>query len=158
MESSRKFSPERLYRIRKLRKARRYFKQTPLFAYARMKQEYTDYTYTAFIDDLRRRSRPKKRRGKSLMVKYGRYYRMQQLTDLYRQTGVVDYAMKAMQLKRHLTKPYRLLLSIKGNKTEYSFSPYVPIERIEQLAAAVQGCREIEQIETLISNVRHYGN
>lgn len=49
------FSPERLYKIRRLRKARRLFKQIPLFAYHIMRTTDEQYKYEDFLDDLRLR-------------------------------------------------------------------------------------------------------
>ncbi|WP_289035014.1 hypothetical protein, partial [uncultured Flavobacterium sp.] len=65
------FTPQRLANIRRMRKARRLYKKQPLFAYDILCKEYPDYTYDKFWDDLRYRRKPKRRKGKSALVRYG---------------------------------------------------------------------------------------
>lgn len=61
------FSPERLQHIRRLRKARRLFKQQPLFAYNIMSGSYEDYSLSDFLEDLRYRKPRKKKKGKKFL-------------------------------------------------------------------------------------------
>ncbi|MBN8879831.1 MAG: hypothetical protein J0I32_19965 [Sphingobacteriales bacterium] len=147
MKAYKPFSPERLFHIRRLRKARRLFKLTPLFAFEQMKLQYAEYTYADFMEDLRRRSRKKQRLKKSPLVRYGRYQRMEKLLTQYRETGNLDLAQKATQLRRRMTKPYTVLVRLKEASMEYTLSPFIPIEAIEQLVLHLKTC-STEQLAT----------
>ncbi len=55
------FTAERLESIRRMRKARRLFRKEPLFAYMLLSLEYVDYSYAQFLDDLRYRTKAKRK-------------------------------------------------------------------------------------------------
>lgn len=153
MAAKGKFSEERLFRIRRLRKARRLFKQAPLFAFLWMQLEYPGYTYPEFLDDLRRRTPPKKKKGKSPLLRYGRYYRFQDMLFDYSQTKDPEYLRKAVRLRKHMTKPYRLLHKTKEGIVEYSFSPFLKIEIIEELTATLQTVKSREEASMLVEKI-----
>lgn len=149
------FTPERLASIRRMRKARRLFKKQPLFAFEILCAEYNGYTYERFWDDLRYRTKPRgRKKGKSPLVRYGRYRRMEQLNERYRQTGNADYALQAQKLRRNMTKPYRVLARIAGGIFEYSFSPLIRIEEMEKLTAQLPKCATEQEAEELVEQVR----
>lgn len=149
------FTPERLANIRRLRKARRLYKKQPLFAYHQLCGEYFNYSHEQFLNDLRYRNKPKQRKGKSTMLRYGRYRRMEKLLDLYRETDNMEYALTALQLRRNLTKPYRVLVKIAGETWEYSFSPLIAIQQIENLISALAPCRTVKEVEELVERYRN---
>lgn len=149
-----KFSPERLASLRRMRKARRLFKKQPLFAYAIMRQAYPDYSYEQFFDDLRYRRPPKKRKGKSGIEKYGRYRRMEEYLHRYRQGGNIADAQQAQKLRERMAKPYRVMVTINSVRLEYGFSPLVPIETIEQLVSRLAPCRTEQEADRLVQEFR----
>lgn len=144
------FSSERLATIRRMRKARRIFKRQPLFAFEILRQEYPDYTYEKFLDDLRYRKPPKKRKGKSGLLRYGRFDRMEKMKALFAETGKLEYGLQAQRLRRFMTKPYRVQFRIDGEVLEYHFSALIPIERIEKLTMELRGCDSIAKAEKVI--------
>ena len=147
----RPFSPERLMLIRRMRRARRLHKQVPLFAFALMQQEYPEYTFSDFYSDLRLRSKPKRRKGKSPLVRFGRYWRIQELISRFHATGDYDLLRRANKLRAQLTKPYRVLVKLKGEAIEYTFSPLIPIGRMEQLMQKFKGCETEQQVDAVIA-------
>jgi hypothetical protein len=148
------FTPERLASVRRMRKARRLYKKEPLFAYEMLCMEYPEYTYDNFWDDLRYRKKPKRRKGKCPLVRYGRYRRMEKLHNLYRETGNVAYALQAQRLQRRMTKPYRVLVRIGSEVWEYSFSPLVRMEEIESLTVLLPKCRTVKEAEEMVEQFR----
>ncbi|MNJ95329.1 hypothetical protein D3C87_130390 [compost metagenome] len=84
---SKPFSPERLANIRRIRKARRLFKRSPLFAYCEMEKEFPGYTYTHFLDDLKiKKKKNAKTKIGSKLKRYGRFSEMTRLLELYKNT------------------------------------------------------------------------
>lgn len=148
------FTPERLANIRRIRKARRLYKKQPLFAYDILCKEYPDYTYDKFLDDLRYRRKPKRRKGKSPLVRYGRYRRMEQLNELYRSTADIEYGLQAQRLRKYMTKPYRVLVRVSGKVLEYGFSPLIRIEEIEHLTTKLPTCKTEKEADELVEHFR----
>jgi len=144
-------TPEKLYLLRRLRKARRLTKKVPLFAFQMMKEEHPDYTYEEYCADLRRRSKPKpKRKGKSPLMRYGRYWRIQKLVKEFHAKGNHDCIRRANILRQNITKRYKIRYSINKEGAEYSFSALIPIERIETLVHSINQCKTAEEAEALI--------
>lgn len=148
------FTPERLARIRRMRKARRLYRAQPLFAFEMMQQQYPAYTYQDFCDDLRYRKKPKRRKGKSFLKRFGRYARMEQLNEMYHRTGNIAYAVQAQRLRKHMTKPYRILVRIDGDILEYGLSALVRIEEVERLTNLLPKCKTQQQADTLMEQFR----
>lgn len=148
------FTPERLENIRRMRKARRLFKKQPLFAYATMLENYPNYTQHEFLDDLRLRKPRKKKKFKSPLLRYGRYYRMEEMKSKYMATGNIDFALQAQRLRRHLTKPYRVKVRIAHSTIEYGFSPLIQISDIELLVAKLAGCKDEKHADELVADFR----
>lgn len=141
------FSPERLAHIRRLRKARRLFKNEPLFAFLLMKADYPDYTHAEFLDDLRRRSKIKRKPKKSPLYRFGRYLRIDKLITRYQATGEEALILQAMKLRANITRPYRILVRLGGQYTEYFYSPLISIERIEKLNESFCACKTWDEVE-----------
>ena len=152
------FSPERLTNIRRMRKARRLYKQTPLFAFAAMQEEYPLYTFSQFLDDLRRRTEKKKKRFKTPLARYGRYRRIQELMTSFLLTQNWELALRAKLLRQRITQPYRLLIRLKGESIEYSFSALIPIQYIERLTEDISKCKTEHEIEKVISDFEQYNH
>lgn len=149
------FSVERLYSIRRLRKARRLFKRFPLFAFEMMRETYPEYEYELFWDDLRRRTPKKKRKKKSPLVRYGRYWRMDKLISQFRLTKNFELIEQANQLRRQITKPYRMVIRLKGMRKEYFFSPFISIERIEELNRKFKIDMTEQQVDAIVDEFRN---
>lgn len=153
-----KFSPERLEKIRRLRKARRFYQQAPAFAYIWLQAEYPDYTYSEFLDDLRRRSKRMHRKGKSPLSRYGRYGKMAALITEYEQTKDHQLLIQANQLRSNMTKPYRVFVKLKSYAVEFSFSPFIRYEHIAVLSEQVRQCNSEIEIETMVQEFRQRHN
>jgi len=143
--SGRQLSPESLFKLRRLRKARRLWKKEPVFAYQMMLDEFPDYSHEQFVADLKRRSKSvSKRRKKYPLTKYGRYSRMEALIFEYALTGNPIYMTKANQLRRNMTKPYDFQVWKNGVLNYHSLSPLIPIEDIEQLQEEMKNCMNLD--------------
>lgn len=151
-----KFSAKRLDHIRRLRKARRYFRQIPLFAFHDMQQEYPNYTYEEFLDDLRYRKPRKKRKAQNQLKKFGRYERMQKLLTLYRLTQEVAHAIEAKKLRDRLSKPYRVRVRMDNQYIEYNLSPLARIEDVEKLTGQLATVRTEQEADHLITEFRRW--
>lgn len=146
------FTPERLFHIRKMRKARRLFKKAPLFAYTFMLEAYPEYAYDQFLDDLRIRKPGRKRAARSPLVRYGRYTKMQQLLYLHRHTGEISLALQAQQLRDNMTTPYRMLVRKNARTKQYCLSPLIPYAQMEDLLRNVTACKSMEEADKLIAD------
>lgn len=153
---SKTFTPERLSNIRRIRKARRLFKRIPLFAYTYMLHENPDYTYEQFLDDLRIRRPGKKKKKKSPLARYGRYYVMREYIQLYNQTKDISYAIKAQDLRNNMTKPYRLLIRFKKLSRELYYSPLIPYNQIKELSENINQCKNLNEVEKVIADFNKY--
>lgn len=148
------FTPERLAAIRRMRRARRLYRQQPLFAYHILCGIYPGYSHEKFMEDLRYRRPPKHRRGRNSLTRYGRYARMEQLADRYQQTGNTEDALQAMRLRRNMTKPYRVMAKVGKVRLEYTFSPLVPIRHIEELVGRLAACRSEDEADSIVQDFR----
>jgi hypothetical protein len=147
------FTPERLANIRRMRKARRLYGKQPLFAYSILCMDNPAYTYNNFLDDLRYRKPPKRRKGKSPLIRFGRYKRMERLIAQYSENLNTEYLLQAQHLRKHMTKPYRVLVKINGEILEYCFSPTIPIEDIERLTMALPACKTEKEADELVAHL-----
>ncbi|WP_130855625.1 hypothetical protein [Olivibacter jilunii] len=154
MKTPRTFSPERLAKIRRMRKARRLWKQVPLFAFSLMAAEYPGYSHMAFLCDLRRRSPKKRRHAKAYLSRFGRYLRMQELAKRFKLEGNIEDGIKAQVLQKNMTKPYRLLTRTKDGSMEFLFSPLTPIVQIERLSQSLRNCRSNSEVESMVEAFR----
>lgn len=147
-----KFSEERLLNIRRLRRARYLTKKTPLFAFQIMQSEYEGYSYEQFLDDLRRRSKQKeKKKGRSPLVRYGRYQQMETALGSYHLTGDIEFAIEAQRLRKRMTKPYRILFRCGTETVEYSLSALIPIGSIARLTEQLKTVTNMQQADRLVS-------
>lgn len=152
------YTPERLARTHRMRKARRLFKQTPLFAFALMQQHYPQYTYDEFWDDLRRRTKKKQKRHKTPLTRYGRYARMQQLLRQYGYTKDTSLLREAVKLRERMAKPYRVMARVGGEGLEFTFSPLVQIHAIEQLTLKISQCKSKQEVTQVVEQFRETEN
>lgn len=150
----RKFTPERLESTRRMRRARRLYRKQPLFAYAILSGEYMEYSYEQFLDDLRYRTKPKRKEKKTMLTRYGRYRRMAELLERYRNTGELEPAIQAQRLRKRMTKPYRVLVKINGESIEYGFEPTIAIAEIERLTSDLKFCKSEKDADEMIAEFR----
>jgi len=143
-------------RIRRLRKARRLWKKVPLFAFQQMCEDYPEYTLPDFLDDLRRRSPPRKKKGKSQLQKYGRYERMCKLMREYKFTQDIDLALQAQKLRERIAQPYRVMVKVEKKKIEHWFSPLIPIDQIETLVKELGAVSTEQEAEVILAEFRRW--
>jgi len=154
----RKYSHETIYRIRRLRQARRLFRSVPLFAYELMKQEHPGYSYELFIQDITpRKSKQRYRHVKNHLSRYGRYFEMRRMAVLYEQTGNPLHGLKADQLRKYLTQPYRVRLKIDSEIRELNYPPTYSLPFIQNLIEKASGCNSWVQFEEMEKELRRYG-
>lgn len=153
-----KYTPEKLTALRRLRAARRLHRRYPLMAYQFMKEKYPDYTIEQYSLDIT----PKRKRyyksyrytKKKPLRKYGRFAFMESLIQQYRQTGDPDALLKAEKMWKVMTRPYRVLVSIKGKCTEFYLSALIPYHVINSLTLAIQKTNSMEAAEQLVNDIR----
>ncbi len=120
----------------------------PLFAFAIMQFEIPGYAYTQFIDDLRiRKIKPKKTKISSPLKRYGRYAEMLRQLEAYKQTENVLFGLKAQQLRKDMTKPYRVIIQKNGKSHEYNLSPFVPYQTVSKLVKELTSFSNLDQAE-----------
>ncbi|WDF66905.1 hypothetical protein PQ465_11370 [Sphingobacterium oryzagri] len=139
-----------------MRKARRLYKQAPVFAFELLRQEYEGYAEEDFLDDLRIRSKPLRvKKGKSPLRRYGRYQRMQKFVDLFARTGNIAYGLQAQRLRDMLHVPYRVVVIISAKTYQYRCSPLIRIEDIEGLVAKLSACGSESEAGRLVEEFNH---
>lgn len=144
-------SPESLYKLRCLRKARRLWKSVPMLAYAIMCDDYPGYTYEHFLSDLRPKGKRKTKSkcGKNPLQRYGRYTRMQQLVQDYYCTKALEPLIQASKLKARMALPYQMEIAISGECRRYQFSPRISLADMEQLNEAIEKCATASEADRL---------
>lgn len=152
----RTISPEALFRLRRLRQARRLFKRAPLFAYHWMQQEYRDYSHQEFLTDLRP-SNTKKWSAKSTLIRYGRYFRMRELLREYFRSRDINVLHKAQLLRQRMTKPYQIRCRIDGVWLDYQLPATVAIATIEDLMVKLNSCHSEHQADEMVKACTRYG-
>lgn len=120
----------------------------PLFAYQLMYAEDPCYSFEAFLDDLRPRSKSKPKTKRDKSITFGRYNRIRKLIEDFHATGNLEHLLVASKLKKRLRKPYRVIAEIGDHRYEFSFPPTVAIERIESFTAELRTCSTEEQVQT----------
>ncbi|PTS95645.1 hypothetical protein DBR11_20925 [Pedobacter sp. HMWF019] len=135
-----KYSPERLEKMRRLRRARREFKIMPLFAYENMCALYPAYSYEDFLQDLQIKNKKKKKVGKCPLVKYGRYSRIHDLMVKFSLTQDFSLVSQAMKLKKRITHPYKVVAKTPSGYMEFVFSALTPVREIEMLVKKINSC------------------
>src|SRR5690606_21915994 len=148
------FPPDRLAAIRRLGRPSRFYNHRPLLAYLVRSGIYPGSSSEEFMDDLRYRRPPRRRRGRNNLVRYGRYARMVQLADRYQKTGNAEEALQAMRLRRNMTKPYRVMVKVEKVRLEYIFSPLVPIRHIEELVGRLAACGSENEADGIVRDFR----
>ena len=152
-----KWSAATLNRVRRLRKARRLYKAMPLFAYDILQKEYPGYSYEAFLQDIQpRKKKLRPKTHKSRRVRFGRYFEMQRMARRYNETQNPVYGLKANQLRKYLSKPYRVLISINNQVQEYSYPATISITLIQQLVTMAGSCQDFTEYEQKEREVLRY--
>ncbi len=152
------YTPEKLAALRRLKAARRLHRRFPLMAFQFMQEKYPDYCYQDFVQDIT----PKRKRyyksyrytKKCPLRKYGRYSTMEDLIQQYQQTGDPAALLKAEKLRKVMTKPYRVLVSIKGQAIEFYLSPLIPYKVVQDLTLSIRKTHSMEMAQQLINDIR----
>ncbi|MBO9681962.1 MAG: hypothetical protein J7502_04735 [Flavisolibacter sp.] len=146
----RKLSPEKLSGLRRLRLARRLWKKEPLFAFDIIKQKYPDCTYEQFLNDLVRRTKPKPKKSKSGLQRFGRYNRMVECASKFKNYKDVDAGLEALKLRKYMTSHYRVLVWIGGKYKDYFFSPLISFRTIRDFHSKISLCKSEQEVEDLV--------
>lgn len=101
---------------RRRRVAKRLFKKQPLFAVALMQQEFPGYTHQMLEEDIKPRSKSKKRekKKKTPMVRQGRYAAYRKALERYRNTGEESYLLEAKRLRERMYQRFEVEFRLKG--------------------------------------------
>ena len=152
----RKLSPEKLSGLRRLRLARRLWKKEPLLAYFTLKEKFPDCTYEQFLSDLVRRSKPKEKKSKSGLQRYGRYSRMAECISQFKEFHDTDAGREAIRLRKYMTTPHRILVRIKGKYKDYFFHPLISHSSIQELNQKINLCKTEQEVENLVAAFTKY--
>jgi hypothetical protein len=152
----RKLCPEALYSLRRLRLARRLWKKEPLFAFITLKEKYPDCTYEQFLSDLVRRSKPKAKKSKSGLQRYGRYHRMVECISKFKEYQDITAGLEALRLRKYMTAPHRLLVRIGKKHKDYFFDPLISFSSIQKLNEKICLCKSEQEVEDLVAAFTKY--
>ncbi len=127
-------------------------------AFQFMQEKYPEYSYDDFVQDIT----PKRKRyyksyrykKKSPLCKYGRFAAMENLIQLYGQTGDLAALLKAEKLRKVMTKPYRVLVSIKGECIEFYLSAIIPYKVVQDLTLSIRKTHTMQMAQQLINDIR----
>lgn len=83
---------------------------------------------------------------------------MEDLIEQYQQTGDPAALLKAEKLRKVMTKPYRVLVSIKGQSTEFYLSAIIPYKVVQDLTLSIRKTHTMEMAQQLINDIRSHYN
>lgn len=131
------------------RKVRWYHKRFGLFGYQFLKDkmQVTEEEYNAALCKLK--PLKKKRPGKNVLKRFGRYYEMEKNLNQYRVSGDISFLLKAQQLRKNMSKPYQLKVVYNKQRVVYSYRAtvgYNQILKLQQLAYSVTSHAEFEKL------------
>lgn len=152
------FSEETKLRIRRRKRARRLWKENPIFAFRTMQAEYDNYTHETFLDDLKIKSKKKERRVKNPLLRFGRWRQMENQLSSYRKTGDVKFLEMAQKLRNNMTKPYRLLVRYEKDEVEYTFPATYKYDLIAKLSALAKQCKSQVEFKEKMEEITKYAH
>lgn len=152
------WSIERKEDRRRMNLARRLWKRFPLFALNEMQEEYPGYTEIQLKDDLRRRTPEKKMKGKSQLIRYGRFQKIEDLMREFNRTGNVDFAIIAAKLRLKITKPYILNIPIGDEMLECRYHPKINYRTMMDFYRKAKHCGSREALEQLEKEMLKYAH
>ncbi len=79
---------------------------------------------------------------------------MENLIQLYGQTGDLAALLKAEKLRKVMTKPYRVLVSIKGECIEFYLSAIIPYKVVQDLTLSIRKTHTMQMAQQLINDIR----
>lgn len=130
---SRILSEEAKLSIRRKRKAKRLFRDVPLFAFNLLNDEIGNYSYDQFSIDITYRKPRKKRKSRSPLVRYGRFKEIQKHLGNWYATKDPSYLLIAQQLRNRITQPYRMQIRVGQEFYEFTFDPTYSIDLIREI-------------------------
>lgn len=152
-------SKESLEKLRRLRKARREQKNFPLFAFAEMQSEFCEYSEGDFAEDLRRRSKPKKKRAKkNPLLKFGRYRKIQALLVEFDRTHDFSLIERANKLRPLIRQYYRVKIRKGDHACEYFYAPECDYDKIAVLCNKMGKCATWEEVDALDKAFSQYSH
>ena len=119
---------------RRKRVAKRMAKRFPLFAIEFMQDEFNGYTQDQFEADLKGKTLPKKRKGKSQLARQGRYPLMQKALSNYHLTGNQEYLYEAQQWRKKMFLDFEVEYRLGKERRTYRFPSTTSCDWVMSLA------------------------
>ncbi|MGB1216445.1 MAG: hypothetical protein ACPG5P_01130 [Saprospiraceae bacterium] len=126
---------------RRRRVARRLTRKTGkkggvLFIVEQMNDEFPDYTWEQYEKDIKgMKPRQSAQKGKNRLKRYGRYPVMQRLLRQYHFDKDPEKLKQANDLRKKMTKPYKMMYRKGGEERLYQFPATYSYEIIKRLAS-----------------------
>jgi hypothetical protein len=120
---------------RRRRVAKRQAKRFPLFAVEFMKDEFPNYDYETFVDDVRSGKAKKKKKGKSPMKRQGRYEMYRSAMSNYYLYKEVHYLEEAQKIRNRMYLPFIIEYRLKGEVWTYTFPSTTSMATIKSMAS-----------------------
>lgn len=150
------WSIEAVMKNRRKRKARRVWKQQPLFAFSLLAAEFPDYTPEAFIKDVRITNDKKSKFKKTSLARYGRYPVLMNLLAKWKRDRDVSIGLEILKLRRNMTKPYRLVVTFEKKQWCFEYPATYAVTTMEKLVTAADSAKNLEEFKEKEKNITRY--
>lgn len=149
---------EQKYNNRRKRVARRFFRQSPLFALELMHDVYPDYTPEQFNKDLplKKRSSKKVKFVRSGRIRFGRWDEIQNLVHQYKTTKDIAALFTAQKLLQRIAKPFIVYAKFDGKIFDYSFPPTTSLSFIKSVVEAANKTQDKKFFEAWLKEKMRY--
>lgn len=134
----------------------------PLFAVQFTQEEFPDYSRALYEKDIKGKKKPRYKKGKSTLVRYGRYHEMKRLLLEYKNKLMFDNVndlellLRIQRLRNSITKRYRILYQLKRECIEWSFPATYSYELIVELTKIKFST--FNELEDRINSLTKYSN
>ncbi len=137
------------------RKVRWYNKRFGLFGWSFLKDimPVSEEEYHSVLSKLKKL---KKRKGKSPLVRYGRYRQMEKYLTEYKQTGDLNFLIRANEVRNRLSKMYKLEMLYQGKKIVYSYSAIIDYKQILKIIELSKHVKSHEEYEAMVKKELQY--
>jgi hypothetical protein len=127
------------------RKVRSYYKRFGLFAWPELAkvEPITEEEFYSVLAALKWEAKYKK--GKSGLLKYGRYPLIKSLLSKWNHLGDMEALVKAQALRNRITEPYLLAVKYGKEKKTWYLNPYINYKHIQDLAALSNQCKSVAE-------------
>lgn len=150
------WSIEAIMRNRRKRKARRTWKQQPLFAYNLLLNEFPGYSPENFERDLSISKGKIKKSGKSPLARYGRYPVMMKLLAKWETSKEVSTGLEIVKFRRNMTKPYRLIAFFGKERWCFEYPATYTIATMAKLVSAAGSSKSLDEFKEKEQGITRY--